>query len=418
MGRFERENIAKKVRIGSQVFAILASLGLIIVGLQFFSEKTGFNFFNINYSLSRLFSNDLTKNDEVKGHDKVYLPPIPKVNDNLIQNQNAILKAAEMLQNHLTLVPLKQNPVMVSPQNPDTKERFDFLKTLTFRSTKNLYTPSANSLYSKTNTQNGLLTKVNNAKYSKWTLGISITPGLAYRQLKYMEMSAIEGRRQNRKQNMLYQSQAERNNLDKTLIKYSLGIDFTLRLNNRIGIQSGLVYFNSGESLLLKEITIESKSQLAYAGTGAENHYFFEGTPDFEDPDYANIQDNVRFANNISYFEIPLILTYRVRKLDDITNLEFHVGASITKLDHVNAMVYNFDNDGYYLIKGSKPAVYKQYGSNAIAGLVYSKYITNTLQVFANPQIKFGLASVFNSNYTIKQHYYAAGVRLGMKINL
>ena len=81
-------------------------------------------------------------------------------------------------------------------------------------------------------------------------------------------------------------------------------------------------------------------------------------------------------------------------------------------------MVYNFDNDGYYLISGSNPNVFQKYGSNAIIGIIYYKYITNTIQLFANPQVKVGLTNIFNPDYTIKQHYYNAGVRLGMKINL
>ncbi len=418
MGRFERENIAKKVNISSQVFAVLASLGLLIVGLQFFSKKTGFDFFNINYSLSRLFSDNNSEKNEANVTQLATLPQTLKISEGLNQNQIALIKAAELLQNHITLVPLKPNSGDVGYQKPEMEERFYFLKTLAYRSAKSLYSPSTNSLYSKSNVQNGLLTKVKNARYSKWAFGLSITPGLAYRQLNYSEMAEIELRRQIRKQNMYYQSQTERNSFDKSLIKYSFGIDFMVRLNNRIEIQSGLVYINSGESLLLKEKTIDSKGPLDYAGTGVENHYFFEGTPDFEDPDRYNIDDHIRFANNISYFEIPLIINYRIRKLDDITNLQIQAGASITKLNHVKAMVYNFDNDGYYLITGSKPAVFKQYGSNAIVGILYSKYITNTLQVFANPQFKFGLTNVFNSNYTITQHNYTAGVRLGMKINL
>jgi hypothetical protein len=35
---------------------------------------------------------------------------------------------------------------------------------------------------------------------------------------------------------------------------------------------------------------------------------FFEGKPDFESPESASSENNVRFANNLSFFEIPLIL--------------------------------------------------------------------------------------------------------------
>ncbi len=98
--------------------------------------------------------------------------------------------------------------------------------------------------------------------------------------------------------------------------------------------------------------------------------------------------------------------------------MELQAGASVTKLDFVTAMVYNFENNGYYLISGSKPSIYQKYGSNAILGIIYSKYITNTIQLFANPQLKVGLTNIFNKEYHINEHFYNAGVRLGMKINL
>jgi hypothetical protein len=43
---------------------------------------------------------------------------------------------------------------------------------------------------------------------------------------------------------------------------------------------------------------------------------------------------------------------------------------SVTRLDFVSAMVYNFENNGYYLITGSQPSIYQKFGSNAIAGVM------------------------------------------------
>jgi hypothetical protein len=181
-------------------------------------------------------------------------------------------------------------------------------------------------------------------------------------------------------------------------------------------LQSGLVYLNSGESVLVKEIQDENNARLTTTQNLDNN--FFEGQPDFESPKETNSETNVRFANNLSFFEIPLILVYRVNTINKLTDIEIQGGISATKLDYVTSMVYNFENDGYYLITGSQPSVYQKYGSNAICGISMSKYITNTIQFFANPQLKVGLTNIFNSEYNIKQHYLNAGVRLGMKINL
>ena len=108
MGRFERENISKKVNVVSQVFAILASLGILIIGLQLFSKSTGFDIFDINYSFSKLFS------DEPKEESNIH-QLIPKINlqaskpeIEMPDNSEALKKAESFLQNHLTISPINR----------------------------------------------------------------------------------------------------------------------------------------------------------------------------------------------------------------------------------------------------------------------------------------------------------------------
>lgn len=418
MSRFEREKISKRVLTVSQVFATLAGLGILIIGLQLFSKTTGLDLFNIQYSLSNLFSDE---------------PVAPKLIEKITENYRPTIESSATVQSDQTLAAetkaeaFLKNMVTVNPIKPvenlsDEKEnnkpslKYTPIDISSLLTTGDLFQSTKQTIYSQNLNQNGILPLVKEAKYSRWSLGISLTPGVSFTRLKYTHLSEISTGRVGNTQYGFYQTQKERNEMNKALMKYSLGLEINCRFNHRWSLQSGLVYLNSGESVLVKEILDENNARLT--NTPKADNSYFEGQQDFESPKETNSESNVRFANNLSYFEIPLILAYKINTINKLTDIEIQGGFSATKLDYVTAMVYNFENDGYYLITGSQPAVYQKYGSNAICGVSMSKYITNTIQFFANPQIKVGLTNIFQSDYNIKQHYLNAGVRLGMKINL
>ncbi len=415
MSRFERENISKKVKVVSQVFAVLASLGILIIGLQLFSKTTGFDIFNINYSLSKLFSDEteskVSQRESISEYSKPFFEPEVVTPD----NSEALIKAASFLQNQPTLLPIKpsQSGINADGNGENKDEKHSIIEIPSLQSSGDLFPNIIESFQSRQLSQNGILPTVKEVKFSKWSVGISLSPGVSYRQIKYTNIDEICTRQVGNTQFGFYQTKKERNKLDKALMKYSLAVDVIYRVNSKLSFQSGLIYLNTGESVMVKEKSVETNNPTLVA-----NNSFFEGSPDFEAPDGTSNEDNVRFANNISYFEIPVIVNYKIKSINELTDLELQAGASVTKLDFVTAMVYNFENNGYYLISGSKPSIYQKYGSNAILGIIYSKYITNTIQLFANPQLKVGLTNIFNKEYHINEHFYNAGVRLGMKINL
>ncbi len=415
MSRFERENISKKVKVVSQVFAVLASFGILIIGLQLFSKTTGFDIFNINYSLSKLFSEETESKVIHRESISEYSKPFFEQDIIDPDNSEALIKAASFLQNQPTLLPIKpsQSGAGNDGDSENKKEKHSIIEIPSLLSSGNLFPNIIESFKSKQLSQNGILPTVKEAKFSKWSVGISLSPGVSYRQIKYTNVDEISTRQVGNTQFGFYQTKKERNKLDKALMKYSLALDFFYRVNSTLSFQSGLIYFNTGESIMVKEKSLETNNPTLVA-----DNSFFEGSPDFEAPDGTGNEDNVRFANNFSYFEIPLIINYKIKSVNELTDLELQAGASLTKLDFVTAMVYNFENNGYYLISGSHPSIFQKYGSNAIAGIIYSKYITNTIQLYANPQLKVGLTNIFNKEYHINEHYYNAVVRLGMKINL
>jgi len=419
MGRFEREKISKKVHTASQVFAGLASVGILIIVLQLFSKTTGIDLFNINYSLSKLFVNETPY--QKTAQPPVYIPetsifkPIYK---NLFENSDALAKAQAYLQNNITVSPIKPSGTKNTKENTGKfDEKYSLIEIPSVHSSGALFGSDIQFRFRKNFNQNGILPIVKDVKYSKWSLGISLAPGISFSRIKYTNIASISTRTDGNTQYGFYQTQKERNEMNRSLMKYALSMDISYRFNNSLSLQSGLVYVNSGESVLVKEITDENNPQ-TIAVYNPDKNNFFEGKPDFESPEAGSSENNVRFANNLSYFEIPLILNYKAVSINKLTEIEFQAGMSVTRLDFVSAMVYNFENNGYYLITGSQPSIYQKYGSNAIAGAVLNKYITNSIQFFINPQFKLGLTNIFDPGYNIKQHYYSASVRLGMKINL
>jgi len=419
MGRFERENISKKVNTASHLFAVLAGIGILIIGLQLVSKTTGFDFFNINYSLANLFSDETSKSKNKATSPSESSNSLVQENfTNTIPNTELQDIAANYLQNNITVLPI--NPT-TNLSNTDKNEngfpKFSLIHIRPQIKSLDIFSPTLESINSKKNNQYGVLQKVKEVKYSKWSVGLSVTPGISFTHLKYTNLSEIGTRKVGNTQYGFYQTQGERNHMNKALMKYSVGFDVTYRLNNNLSLQSGLVYFKSGESVLVKEITEELDPQNA-SGNGSNKKNFFEGQADFDAPISTETENNVPFANNLSFLEIPVILNIHIKSINELTDIEFQAGISVTRLDFVTAVVYNFENNGYYLITGSNQDLYQKYGSNAIAGVVLTKYITNRIQVFANPQIKIGLTNIFDPGYNIKQHYYNAGVRLGMKINL
>jgi hypothetical protein len=406
MGKFEKENITKKVKLVSQVFAVLASLGILIIGLQFFSKTTGYDIFNINYSLSKLFSDEEESPSIAESSTQRIITPIVKKDLAGMEATETPKNVENFLDNHISIPAIKPSISALGNlnTNEDQSERYLQLNLKSLR-LQDFFKLNFNNSYTQKRNQSSLLLQVKDKKISRWSLGLSVSPTICYRKMVYSDNTVSTNNPG------FYQSQVDRNNLDKALMKYSLSIDLIYRISKKLSLQSGLIYYNTGESVLIKEIERETTPSQYKTD-------FFEGHPDFESPNEPSSESNIRFANNLSYWELPLIANYRIKSITDFTELELQLGASISKLGYANAMVYNFDNNGYYLVTGKAPMIYQKFGSNVLMGLVYNKYITNRIQLFANPQMKLGLTNIFNPTYNIKQHNYSGGVRLGMKINL
>ncbi|NUM30796.1 MAG: hypothetical protein HUU47_00540 [Bacteroidetes bacterium] len=407
----EREKLSKKVKNTSLLFAILASVGFLIIGIQLFSGKAGFDFFeNISYSISKLFASDTnekTKKTKKESSNEVVNFETKKT-ENTETLEQSRKKAEELLKNQILLSPIlpetqadelkknnkiKPNKFSQININPLLKIIFDETNT----------TP----VYLPKNIKIGLLPEIKTTKRSKIALGLSLTTGLSDCRINY---------KINKKKSEYgyYQTEKSRNANNNVLLKYSFGLDLFYRINKNINLNTGLYYTNTGESVLLKE----PDENTLCKNYNKANDEFFKGYPDFETPDLNAEYSNLRFNNNISYFELPLIFDIKINNINELTDIELQSGISYGRLYFANTVVYNFGNNAFYTIAGQSPDIYRKNSLNAILGLVYNKYITTNIQLFANPQFKIGITNTFSDKYEVKQRNYTNSLRLGMKINL
>lgn len=243
---------------------------------------------------------------------------------------------------------------------------------------------------------------------SRFAVGIAFAPGYSYRKLSYRTNTPVT-------LNGKGQSNVYRNSNDQPIMNFYAGIDIFFNVNPRLTLQSGLYYSSMGEQLYISEHQNGESMNISSSG---RNKAFNGFNTMYESPEVVSgSRDRIPFNNYYGYLEIPLLANYRVWKKDNV-NLDIQGGFSYTYLNHVDAMVYDFDSDLYYWISKRSFDYLNRHNANAYLGVSVSQYITPNVEIFANPQIRFGVKSTFNEEYPVKQHQYSGGIRLGMKVNL
>jgi hypothetical protein len=170
-----------------------------------------------------------------------------------------------------------------------------------------------------------------------------------------------------------------------------------------------------GEQLYIVAHSNKESQSIANRQPGKE---FADFGTTYESPETVEeSRDKIPFNNYYGYLEIPLLANYRIWKKDNF-NFDLQGGFSYTYLNHVDAMVYDFETDVYYWISKRSFDYLNRHNANAYLGFSISQYISPNVEIFANPQFRMTLRSTFSENYLVKQHQYSAGMRLGMKVNL
>lgn len=241
-----------------------------------------------------------------------------------------------------------------------------------------------------------------------WYVGFSFGPSINYRTLKYSNSAtgiATVG-------NTRYtygMTESFRNQTDKAISSYYTGLDVGYNISDRLSINSGVYYSVYGESI--------SVSTLNPNDVNAKDASYYGQTPLYSSPDNELSTEGLTFENRYSYVELPLFFNYIIRS-GAKTDIALQLGAYLQKMDHVNALIYDFNTDYYYWLPQNDIEIYAKYGVGSMGGISISQFVSNSVEVFFNPQFKFNVSRTFDDCYPIEQKQYASGLRLGVRQHL
>ena len=245
-------------------------------------------------------------------------------------------------------------------------------------------------------------------KKGKWYVGVSFTPTLNYRTFSY-DASQVAGIAQD--DDYIYTfglTESSRNQTDKPITSYTIGVDIGRTLNDKISIFSGIHYANYGEQIMVRTADPENPNYEAAHFMGRCALY-----ERFDPQDRAN---NIPYTNNYSFIEVPVGLNIAIKSFEK-SRVTMDLGLNFQKMDHVNALVYDFETDYYYWLN-RKEEIFTKFGVGSEVGVTVSQYVGERLELFINPQFKYTLNSTLKKPSPITQNQYATGLRIGFKQQL
>lgn len=249
-------------------------------------------------------------------------------------------------------------------------------------------------------------------KKSKFSIGLSFAPNYSFRVLKYRSSDVYATRVDPGAVYTFSQTEGYRNSNDKPTSNFFASLDVYYRLGDRVSISSGLSYATFGERIQVLKLGDNHPAR-------TDNPLFFDLPPWYGSPETESAEgsDIIPFDNRYSYIEVPIMAHVKIAQIDNI-RLDGQIGGAIGFLDHADALVYDFETDYYYWLPKKDVGVYNQQIYSTTVGLNVSQYISNQIELFANPQIRYNLSSTFKNNYGIRQNQYATALRLGFRLNL
>lgn len=241
----------------------------------------------------------------------------------------------------------------------------------------------------------------------KWFVSASFSPTLNYRNLNYHHQK-INGAAIN--QNVLFHyglTESQRNETDQSMSGFSIALEAGRRITKRISIYSGLRYTGMGEQVLLAEKDMQ-EPRLQFSSFHNKQPMYTAA-----DQQHSNI---IPYTNQYNYWQVPIGINFDLygRKL---TSVAAQAEVSYNRLQHVNAMVYDFDTDYYYWFNGEE-GLFNSDGLSTQLGVVVSQFATPRTEFFANPFFMYNLTQTHKNIYPVSQHQYATGLRIGMRQHL
>lgn len=377
---------------------------------QTYSLITGKSFSDFDFNIGKLWQTEeampsrTTSNSVLSLKEKVLMSNLDDQPSSVIERLKKLLvvelpsKKASMPQ---------ESTVEVQVQSAYVSELFD----LTFKNNININSLPQNKQLQKyyTKLESDYLINPNmTPKQGKWYLGISFTPTLNYRTFSY-DAAQVNGVAVEGGYRYTYGlTESSRNQTDKPITSYAIGIDVGRIISEKISFFSGLHYANYGEQIIVKAVDTENPNY--------ERAQFMGKVPLYERLDADNKENNIPYTNNYSFFEIPLGVNFTVKSYNK-SKMTADLGVNLQKMDHVNALVYDFESDYYYWLN-SKEEIFSKFGVGTQVGVTLSQYVGERLELFINPQFKYTLNSTLKKPSPISQNQYSTGLRIGFKQQL
>ncbi|MFY0643094.1 MAG: hypothetical protein JXR19_01355 [Bacteroidia bacterium] len=244
------------------------------------------------------------------------------------------------------------------------------------------------------------------AKRGKWFIGFSFAPSFSYRTFKYRPTEIIGVAQDGNTRYTYGMTESFRDGSDKAISTFYTGIDLGINIKEKWSIFTGLYYSVYGESI--------SVSGIYEDDLNLPNAVFYEQTPLYYSPENAQSSSPLDYENRYSYFEIPVQVAYELLNMNK-SKLSIELGAFVSQLDHVSALIYDFETDYYYWLPQNDLEIYRSNTLGASAGISISQFISPKVEVLVNPQFKMNLSSTFEEAYPVDQRQYSTGLRLGIK---
>ncbi|MEA3494762.1 MAG: outer membrane beta-barrel protein [Bacteroidota bacterium] len=253
----------------------------------------------------------------------------------------------------------------------------------------------------------------------KWLIGGNITPLYSYRNINHGSGLWEETNDALVSKNINTSS----NNNELPLIAYSGGVELNYNLNNRLSMQTGIGYFQTGQ--ISEEVFVFERRGSSYnnysvinssAGAVIADH---KSKTTLNELAYKNsqivgmdaegsllFQNNSELVQSFEYLEVPLVFKYTI--IDKKIKLNILGGFSTSLLVSNDALLVN----SYYKQKIGETDNIRSINYNGITGIGINYEITNNMILSVEPKFRYSLNQIDKGN-TTSNHPYSLGVYTG-----
>jgi hypothetical protein len=398
--------MGRRVRRFSLIATPVLFLGIISLAVQLIFFKGSSNFFLFDFNSGLLWKSDEASAPQSTGVPNVIREFFPEriLPENFAfaaGNKEEIIQS----QQEITKTVLPRTIEVISPKI--TKTYFLSLQMNRVES-QGLFELSLKTDAMKRLESITLFNPNIQSKKSKIAVGFSFAPSFTFRSLKYLNNGSTNGNW------TLGQSEKYRNQSDKKVLNFYGGLDVYFQINPRLNVQTGIYYSAYGEQITVAEL-VDGDPNLPNANE--KKSYYFDSDPAYCSPEtYEAEVDRIPFTNNYRFVEIPVLVNYKLTS--KMLIYEVQAGISISSLNKADALIYDFKSDYYYWVNRSDFILFNKYFWGGQLGFLIRKAVSPRMDLFVNPQFKYLFTPSFNEIYSVEQHQYATGLRVGLKFHL